>query len=324
MRRREFITLLGGAATVWPIAAPAQQAGKMPTIGILGVDFTGWGPWAAAFVARLHELGWIEGRTVALEYRWDEGRDARDAEIADEFVRLKIDVILANGKSVAALKRATTTIPIVFPLAPDPVGGGYVDSLSRPGGNITGLSIEATELASKRLALLREVVPGLRQVAIMFDADYPQAALEAGAVQAVARTLGLNAMSLEIRRAEDVASAFEALKTRADALYVVVSSLINANAARITTLALGARMPTIFVAREYVQLGALMSYGPNFPDLFRRAGEIVDKILRGAKPADIPVEQPTKFELVFNLKTAKVLGLTIPPNLLSIADEVIE
>ena len=323
MRRRDFITFLGGTV-MWPLTALAQQAGKLPTIGVLGVDLTGWAPWTAAFVARLHELGWIDGRTVAIEYRWDEGRDARDAEIAAEFVRQKVDIILANGKSVAAVKRATTVIPIVFPLAPDPVGGGYVDSLSRPGGNITGLSIEATDLASKRLEVLRETVSGLRRVAIMYDRGYSQAALEVGAVQNMARTLGLDVMPLEIRRAEDIAPAFETVKGSADALYVVLNSLINANRKRIAALALDARLPAMFGAREYAQVGALVSYGPNFPDLFRRAAEIVDKILRGAKPADIPVEQPTKFELVFNLKTAKAIGLTIPPNLLATADEVIE
>jgi len=323
MQRREFIRLLGGA-TAWPVAVRAQQSGKVPTIGVLGVDATGWAPWTAAFVARLHKLGWIEGRTLMIEYRWDEGRAARDAEIAAEFIRLKVDVILANGTGAAALKRATAAIPIVFPLAPDPVGGGLVASLARPGGNITGLSIEGTDLASKRLELLREAVPGLRRVAIMFDAGYSQAALEAGEVHAMAHTLGLDAMPLEIRRAEDIVPAFETLKARADALYVVLNALINANRTRIATLALGARLPTILGAREYAQVGAFMSYGPNFPDLFRRAAEIVDKILHGAKPADIPVEQPTKFELVFNLKTAKALGLTIPPKLLATADEVIE
>ena len=308
MRRREFIALLSGAAANWPLAVRAQQPEKMPTIGVLGVDETTWSPWASAFVARLHELGWIEGRTVVIEYRWDEGRDVRDAEIAAEFIRLKVDVILANGKGAATVKQATATIPIVFPLAPDPVGGGLVASLARPGGNITGLSIQATDLAGKRLELLREVVPGLRQLAIMFDAGYSQAALEVGAVQAIARKFGFDVMPLEIRRAVDIAPAFEVLKGRPDALYVVLNSLINANRARITALALGTRLPTIFGAREYAQVGALMSYGPNFPDLFRRAADIVDKILRGTKPADIPVEQPTKFELVFNLKTARLSG----------------
>lgn len=323
MRRRDFIALTAGAAT-WPFAAGAQQTGKLPTIGILGVDVTAWGPWAAAFVARLHELGWIEGRTVAIEYRWDEASAARDAEIADEFVRLKVDVIVANGKGAVAAKQATATIPIVFPLAPDPVAGGLVASLAQPGGNITGLSIEATDLASKRLELLREAIPGLRRVAVMFDAGYSQAALEAGETHAVARMLGLDVVELEIRRAEDIAPTFDALNARADTLYVVGNALINATVTRITTLALGAGLPTIFGAREYVQAGGLMSYGPNFPDLFRRAADMVDKILHGTKAADIPVEQPTKFETVINLKTAKALGLTIPPTLLATADEVIE
>ncbi|HUI13348.1 MAG TPA: ABC transporter substrate-binding protein [Xanthobacteraceae bacterium] len=325
IRRRAFLSGLGGAAVAWPLAVHAQQSDKaVPIIGVLGVDETGWGPWAAAFVARLRERGWIEGRTVAVEYRWDEGRNVRDAEIAAEFIRQKVDVILANGKGAVALKQATAAIPIVFPLAPDPVGGGLVASLARPGGNVTGLSIQATDLASKRLELLREVAPGLRRLAIMFDAGYSQAALEVGEVQTIAHTLGFDVMPLEIRRAADIAPAFDTLKGKADALYVVLNALINANQARIIALAIGARLPTIFGAREYVHAGAFMSYGPNFPDLFRRAADIVDKILRGAKPADIPVEPPTKFELVFNLKTAKAIGLTIPPNLLAIADEVIE
>jgi putative tryptophan/tyrosine transport system substrate-binding protein len=323
MRRREFINLFVSAAATWPLVVRAQP-GKLPTIGFLGADVAGWRPWTDAFVARLRELGWIEGRTVAIEYRWDEGRAGRDAEIAAEFARLKVDVIVANGTAAAKLKEATAAIPIVFPLAPDPVGGGLVASLARPGGNVTGLSIEATDLASKRLELLREVVPGLRRLAITFDAGYPQAVLEMGKVQDAARALGLEAALLEIRRAEDIAPAFEALKVRADALYVVVNALINANHTRIITLALGARLPTIFGAREYAQAGTLMSYGPNYPDLFRRAAEMVDKILRGTKPGDIPVEQPTKFELVFNLKTARALGITVPETLLVAADEVIE
>jgi putative ABC transport system substrate-binding protein len=322
MRRRDLIKGIAGSTIAWPLAVNAQQTDKLPTIGVLGVNETSWGPWAAAFVARLHELGWIEGRNVAFEYRWDEGRAARDAEIGTEFVGLKVDVILANGKGAALLKQVTATIPIVFPLAPDPVRGGLVASLARPGGNITGLSIQATDLASKRLDLLREVVPGLRRLAIIFDAGYSQAALEVDEVEAMARTVGVDVTPLEIRRAADIAPAFEVL--RADALYVVLNSLINANRTRITSLAIGARLPTMFGAREYAQVGALMSYGPNFPDLFRHAADIVNKILHGAKPADIPVEQPTKFELVFNLKTAKAIGLMIPPNLLAIADEVIE
>jgi putative ABC transport system substrate-binding protein len=290
----------------------------------LGADATVWGPWTAAFVARLRELGWIEDRTIAIEYRWDGGHAERDTEIAAEFVRLKVNVMVANGATIAALKQATAVIPIVFPVAIDPVGGGLVASLARPGGNVTGLSDRATDTAGKRLELLREVVPRLRRLAIIVDVGYPSAVLEMGEVQVAARTLGLEVVTLEVRRGEDIAPAFEGSKAKADALYVVQDALIAANRTRIITLALGARLPTIFKTRDYVQAGGLMSYGPNFPALFRRAAELVDKILRGTKPGDIPVEQPTKFDLVVNLTTAKVLGLTLPESFLLRADEVIE
>jgi putative tryptophan/tyrosine transport system substrate-binding protein len=325
--RRKFLATLGGAAAAWPLAARAQQA-RPPTIGFLGVDATVWAPWTAAFVARLAQLGWIEGRTIAIEYRWSEGRAERDAEIAAEFVRLKVDVIVTNAPAVAALKKATAIIPIVFPIAVDPVGGGLVASLARPGGNVTGLSLQSPDLAGKRVELLREVVPWLSRFAILVDVGYPAAVLERSEVQAAARTLRLETVPLEIRRAEDIAPAFEALKAQrnaqADALYVVGNALTVANRTRINTLALGARLPTIFTSRNQAQAGGLMSYGPNIPDLFRRAANYVDKILRGAKPTDIPVEQPTKFDLVINLITAKALGLEVPPTLLARADEVIE
>jgi len=324
IRRRSFLISLAAATTAWPLAAHAQQADKRPTIGFLGPDAAGWRPWTDAFVARLGELGWIEGRTIAIEYRWTEGRPERVAEIAAEFVRRKVDVIVSNGPSVAILKQATTTTPIVFAVAKDPVGGGLVTSLARPGGNVTGLSVQEVDVAGKHLELLREVVPRLRRLAIIFDAGYPSAALEVRELQTVARPLGLEVVPLEVRRAEDIAPAFEALGSQADALYVSQDALTVANSTRIITLALGARLPTIFSARNFVQAGALMSYGPNFPALFRRAAEIVDKILRGAKPDDIPVEQPSKFELAINLTTAKALGLTIPASLMSLADELIE
>jgi ABC-type uncharacterized transport system substrate-binding protein len=324
MRRREFITLIGGAAA-WPLAARAQQAGKLPTIGFLGTAASSaWGPWTAAFVQRLHELGWIEGRTVAIQYRWAEGRAERLAEIAAEFVRLKVDVIVTGGNAAVAAKQASSVVPIVFALVDDPVGSGLVASLARPGGNVTGLSMQSTDLAGKRLALLREVVPGLRRLAIMANVEYPATVQEMGEIQAAAGALGLDVPTFEIRRAEDIAPAFEALKGRAEALYVVGDALVFTHRVRINTLALAARLPTIFFLREYVEAGGLMSYGPNFPDLFRRAADYVDKILRGAKPGDIPVEQPTKFDLIINLTTAKALGLSIPESFLVRADGVIE
>jgi putative ABC transport system substrate-binding protein len=328
LQRREFIALLGGAATstaFWPLTARAQQPGKLPTIGFLGAGTpSSHGRWFAAFVQRLRELGLIEGRTVTIEVRWAEGRNERYAEIAAEFARLKVDVIVTSGAAVVAAKQATAVIPIVFAVANDPVGSGLIASLARPGGNVTGLSLQSTDLAGKRLELLREIVPSLRRLAILANIGNPGAVPEMGEVQAAARTLGLEVIPLEIRRAEDIAPAFEALKGRADALYICGDPLLFTNRIRINTLALGARLPTIFNFREHVEAGGLMSYGANFPDLYRRAADFVDKILRGAKPADIPVEQPTKFDLVINLTTARGLGLTVPPTLLARADEVIE
>jgi putative ABC transport system substrate-binding protein len=324
MRRRDFISLIGGgAATTWPLAGRAQQR-RLPVVGFLGANATTWSPWTSAFVQRLHELGWIEDHTVAIEYRWNEGQPERIAEIAAEFIRLKVDVIVTNAIAVPTLKQATTVIPIVFAIAPDPVRGGLVPSLARPGGNVTGQSIQSIELAGKRLALLREIVPHLRRLGILFNADFSQTVAEAEDVKATAGTLGLEVAPLEIRRAEDVAPAFETLKSQIDALYVVADALISANRSRIITFALSRRLPTILNTSSYVQAGALMSYGPNFPALFRRAAEYVDKILRGAKPGDLPVEQPTKFDLVINLTTARALGLTVPPTLLALANEVIE
>ena len=323
MKRRNFITLLGGAAAAWPLAARAQQ--KLPTIGYLGTAAAAaWAPWTAAFVQRLHELGWTDGRTVEIRYRWAEGRAERWAEIAAEFVRLKVDVIVTGGNAAVAAKQASSAVPIVFALVDDPVGLGLIASLARPGGNVTGLSIQNPDLAGKRVELLREVVPGLRRLAIMANVELPSAASEMREVQTAARTLGLDATTFPIRRAEDIAPAFEALKGSADALYVVGDGLVITHRVRINTLALIARLPTIYPVREYVDAGGLMSYGPNFPDQFRRAADYVDKILRGAKPGEIPVEQPTKFDLVINLTTAKALGLTIPESFLLRADEVIE
>jgi putative ABC transport system substrate-binding protein len=325
VKRRAFITLIGGAAATWPLAAHAQQPAKLPTIGFLGTAApSAWAPWTAAFVQRLHELGWIEGRTVAIQYRWAEGRAERWAEIATEFVRLKVDVIVSGGNAAVAAKQASTVVPIVFTMVDDPVGMGLVASLARPGGNVTGLAINQQDLAGKRLALLREVVPGLRRVAILANVEYPFTMREMAEFERAARTLGLEVVPLEIRRAEDIAPAFEALKDRAEALYVVGDALVTTHRIRINTLSLAARVPTIYVVREFVEEGGLMSYGPNFPDLFRRAADHVDKILRGTKPGEIPVEQPTKFDLVINLTTAKALGLTIPESFLVRADEVIE
>jgi len=261
--RRQFITLLGGAAAAWPLAVRAQQAGKVPTIGFLGATSASiQSQWVAAFVQRLHELGWIDGRNIAIEYRWGEGRAERFAEITAEFVRLKVDVIVTSGTPlILAAKQVTSVIPIVFAAAGDPVGTGLVASLARPGGNVTGLSNQGNDLASKRLELLREVVPGLRRLAIMGNVDNPTIVPEMREVQATARTLGLEVATLEIRRAEDIAPAFEALKGRAQALYMTFDYLTGTNRIRINTLALGARLPTMHGQREYVEAGGLMSYG---------------------------------------------------------------
>jgi putative ABC transport system substrate-binding protein len=325
MRRRDFIKIVAGSAITWPLAARAQQSAKLPTIGFLGAATpVAWREWVAAFVQRLHELNWIEGRTVTIEYRWAEERPERYVEIAAELVRLKVDVIVTAGPAVPAVKQATTATPIVFALAPDPVGSGLVASLARPGGNATGLSLQQAGTSGKRLELLRQVVPGLRRLATIFNAGNPQNVTELDEVQGLARALSLEVMPLEISRAEDIEPAFAALKGGTNALYVVGDPLTRANANSIVTLALGARVATIFPTRDFVQAGGLLSYGPNFPDLFRRSAEIVDKILHGTKPADIPVEQPIKFDLAINLATAKVLGLEVPHNLLVLADEVIE
>ena len=324
MKRREFITVLGVAAA-WPLAARAQQAGKLPTIGFLGASTpSAWSQWTAAFVQGLRELGWTEGRTVAIEYRWAEGRSERYTEIATEFVRLKVDVIVTVGSAVAAAKQVTSTIPIVFAIAVDPVGSGIVASLARPGDNATGISVQSTELAGKRLEILREALPNLRRLAIIGDAGYAGSVLEIAEVQVAARKVGVDTEVLEIRSAADIAPAFQALKSGAQALYVCPSALINANYTRINIFALGARLPAFHASRGFLQAGGFISYGANYADQFRHAADLVDKILKGTKPADLPVEQPTKFELVINLTTAKALGLTIPEAFLLRADEVIE
>ena len=326
MKRCDFITLIGGAAAAWPLTARAQQPAKLRTIGFLYQSTPSVeSARAAAFLQQLHKLGWIEGSTIAIEYRSAAGRPERMAEIAAEFVQLKVDVIVTSGTAtVIALKRATTAIPIVFGAAGDPVDTGLVASLARPGGNVTGLSILSTDLIGKRLDLLRELVPGLRQLAIMANVDNALTVQEMGNVRAAAGSLGLEVAAMEIRRADDIAPAIERLKGHADALYICAEGLVNSNRVRLNALALAARLPTMHGLREYLEAVGLMPYGANIPDLFRRAAEFVDKILRGTKPADIPVEQPIKFDLAINLTTAKALGLTIPDKLLAFAGEVIE
>ena len=325
MRRRDFLIVAGGAAA-WPAVTHAQQARKVPTIGYLGsTSKSSNSTWVAALVERLRDLGWIEGQSITVEYRWAEGRPERFVEFAAEFVQLKVNIIFAVGTEASlAARRATESIPIVFPLTSDPVAVGLAASLARPGGNATGLSNQASDLPSKRLGLLREVVPGLRRLAILANANGPLAMLEMRETAATARALGFDVVPMEIRRNEDIASRFAVLQGGSDALYVVGDPLVNLNRVHINTFALVARLPTMNVQREYVEAGGLMSYGPDYVDLNRRAADYVDRILRGAKPADLPIEQPTKFDLVINLTTAKALGLTIPETLLARADEVIE
>jgi len=324
MRRREFIALVGGAA--WPFVARAEQTGRLPTIGFLGTaSASTWTSWTTAFVDRLRELGWVEGRTIAIEYRWAEGHSARFAEIAAEFVRPKVDVIVTSGGAVLQVKKATSTIPIVFAIASDPVGTGMVVSFARPGGNATGLSLESPDLAGKRLELLREAIPGVRRLAVLANVANPAGVPEMDEVKAAAGGLGFEITPVEIRRAEEIEPAFTGLKDRADALYVCGSDpMFNTNRLRINTLAVGAHLPTLHTLRVYVETGGLMSYGPVIPEMFSRAAELVDKILHGAKPTDIPVEQPTKFELLVNLTTAKAIGITIPESFLALANQVIE
>ena len=325
MRRREFIAGIGAAAG-WPLVVRAQQARHVPIIGyvaptnpLIPSRSTG------AFLQRLRELGWIDGQTIRIESRWAAARPERLDEIAAEFARLKVDLIVTSSTNDSVvMKRVAPQIPMVFAVSGDPVGFGLVANLARPGGNVTGLSIQSPDSAGKRIQLLREIVPGLHRLAILANPGSPQAMLEVSEVQAAARTFGLDVATSEMRQTADVNSTFELLKSRADALYVFADPLVNTNRILIGTLALGARLPMMCGFRELVEAGCLMSYGPNLPDLYRRAAEFADKILRGTRPSDIPVEQPTKFDLVVNLITARALGLTIPPTLLAIADEVIE
>jgi putative tryptophan/tyrosine transport system substrate-binding protein len=325
IRRRDFLVTLGGAAATWSLAAHAQQVARLPVIGFLGTNTAqAQSRWTAAFVQRLRELGWTEDRTVVIEYRWAEGRNERFFELATELVRLKVDVIVTSGTAVTAAKQATSIVPIVFAVATDPVGSGFVESLARPGGNVTGLSLQQSDIAGKRLELLHNIIPNLGRLAIIANLGVPGSVGEMREVQGMAPTLGLDVITLGIRQPTEIATAFDALKDRAQALYVVNDSLTVTNRTLINTLALAARLPTMHGSREQVEAGGLISYGANFPDLFRRAADFVDKILRGAKPSEIPVEQPTQFELVINLRAAKALGLDIPPSLLARADEVIE
>jgi len=323
MRRRDFIKAFGAAAAAGPLEARGQQP-KVPLIGFLGTTSpAAWSQPVAAFEQRLNELGWSAGRTIAIDYRWTEGRNELARDALEAFVRHNVDVMVVGGNAVLAAMQATASIPIVFPVAVDPLGSGFVDNLSRPGGNVTGLSLQAPEVAGKRIELLLKIVPSLRRLAIMVNVSYPATKNELAECLAVARALDLEATIWELRRPEDIAAAFENRRSGAEALYVVAEALADTNHAHIATRALDARLPTMFGTRD-LKRGGLMAYGPSLPALFRRAGDYVDKILRGTKPGDIPVEQPTNFVFAINLTTAKALGLAVPPTLLALADEVIE
>jgi putative tryptophan/tyrosine transport system substrate-binding protein len=325
MRRREFITLLGGAVAL-PLMARAQQAARRLTIGYLsGGTVATDGPRIAAFARRLGELGWMEGRDMVIERRLAEGHNERFGELAAELVHLKADVIVTAGTpATAAVKRLTTAIPIVFVGLGDPVGAGLVASLRRPGGNITGLSNQNKDVAGKRIELLRAVVPALRRLAVLANADNATEMLEVRDIEGLARELGLELTVPEIHHQQDIAAAFARFNDRPDALYVSYGGLEIANRAEINTRALQARLATMYGDRSFVEAGGLMSYGPNAVDLHQHGAQVVAKILRGAEPGTIPVEQPTKFELVINLKTAKAIGRDVPLHLQQLADEVIE
>lgn len=320
-------TLAFGLLAAWtPCLVAAQQPTKLPTIGFLGSNTASMqSELTRAFVKRLDELGWVEGRNVAIEYRWAEGRSDHVPNILAELLQLQVDVLVTSTTPITlAAKQATSQIPIVFATSGDPVGTGIVTSLARPGGNATGLSIQHADIASKRVELLHEMIPGLRRLAIVAASGNPFVRLEVAEIQKAARAMDIEIIVREINRAEDLEPTIAGLKGSADALYISASPLFLTNRVLLHTLTLGAGLPTSFGFREQFEAGGLMSYGPDVSDLFRRAGNFVDKILRGTNPADLPVEQPIKFELVINLRTAKALGIQISPALLARADEVIE
>jgi ABC-type uncharacterized transport system substrate-binding protein len=324
MKRREFITLLCGAAA-WPLAARAQHTG-IYRIGYLDPGSISRVAPFNAFMDGFRELGWVEGKNVAFERRHAENHLERLPEFAAELVRLNVDVILAAGTlGPLAAKRATTTIPIVMTAAGDPVGSGLVASLAQPNGNITGMSLMAPDLGGKRLGLLKEFVPQLSRVAVLWNAANPYPALVFKETQAAGQKLGIQVQSLEVRSPDDFDGAFERTRRwRPDALITVEDPLTVTYRKRIADVALDEQLPSLYGVREFVEVGGLISYGGNVTDLFRRAAGYVDKILKGAKPADLPVQQPTRFEMVINLKTAKALGLTVPLIMQMTADEVIE
>jgi putative tryptophan/tyrosine transport system substrate-binding protein len=329
VRRREFITLLGGAAVAWPLAVYAQVVSTVRRIGFLlpGVARTTAGRGLLeAFRQGLKEHGWLEGQNLSVEYRFAEGKEDLLPEIAAELVQLRLEIIVAEGTAaIQAAKNAMQTVPIVMATSNDPIGSGLIASLNRPGGNITGLSLQTQDLGGKRLQLLTEIVPGLARVAVLSNPANPSSVPNLQQMQAPAQSLGIELHVVEVRAPDRFESAFAALTAaRAGALIVLPDGMLYSQHPRIVTFTAASRLPALFPEKEVAEAGGLIAYGPSIPDSFRRAAAYVDKILRGAKPADLPVAQPTKFELVINHQTARLLGLTVPPSLLSVADEVIE
>jgi len=329
VHRRRFLAGTGAVLLAAPLATEAQQATTIARIGWLGTQAAGGPHLLEAFRQGLRDLGYTEGRNVVIEYRYSAGKSEQLPALAAELVALKVDVIVAaNTPAALAAKRATRTIPIVCPAFPDPVATGLVTSFARPGGNVTGLSFFGPELVGKRMELLKQAMPGISRVAVLLvptDVAEGQGEATLKAAEVAARRLGVRLQIVEARGPGDIDRAFSDMtKERADALTLLGGRMLFEERGRVVRLAAKKRLPAVYGLKEYVDVGGLMAYGPNVQELFRRAATYVDKILRGAKPADLPVEQPTKFELVINLKTAKALGLTIPPSLLARADQVIE
>ena len=327
MRRRAFMTVIGGAVA-WPLAARAQQMGKVPRVGVLSADSPAVsGNLIESFRQGLRDLGYTEGRTIGIEYRWADGRFDQLPNLAAELVGLNVDIILAagGGQSVLAAKAATATLPIVMTNVGDPVAFGFVASLARPGGNITGVSNQALEVRGKHLELLKDAFPYVARVAVLWNPDNPGSVISRKAFDGPARSLGISLQSVEYRPIDDLEQVFAAMKSeRAEALAIINSALVASQRRRIVELAAGGGLPTIGAESQWPKAGGLLSYGVSYVYQYRRAATYVDKILKGANPGELPIEQPTKFELVVNLKAAKAIGLTIPDTLLVRADEVIE
>jgi putative ABC transport system substrate-binding protein len=326
MKRTILILILGFILMIDSVSAQAQQPARIPRIGILiASPASTFSARIEAFRQRLRELGYVEGKNILIEYRYGEGKLERMHDLAAELVQLKVDVIVTAATGVLPAKRASPTMPIVFAGASDPVGSGFVSSLAQPGGNITGLTIMAQDLDGKRLELLKEAFPKVARVAFLWQSSGSRGNLALTEMEAPAKALGVKLLSLDVRRTDDFESAFTGAKRDgAQALITTSSPVINAQQRQVLDFAAKNRLPAIYPSNDFVEAGGLMSYAANNADLFRRAADYVDKILKGAKPADLPVEQPTKFEFIVNLKAAKQIGLTIPPNVLARADRVIK